>query len=152
MSAGATSVPSAADAGRAARVGRRGRKASPRRLTCPGRSAAGPRVGATRRFGLALGLIVLAGLAVRIDFVRNVAPPVPALGDAHAYHVLADNLAHGRGYIRPYDFERLGRTHPDRRVPAGLSRRARGSVVGRTADRWSNSGSSCASWGASRCC
>ena len=42
--------------------------------------------------------------------MRDIAPPVPALGDAHAYHVLAENLAHGRGYIRPYDFERLGRT------------------------------------------
>ncbi len=64
----------------------------------------------SRRFALLLGLIVLVGLAVRVDFVRNVAPPVPSLGDAHAYHVLGDNLAHGRGYIRPYDYERLGRT------------------------------------------
>ena len=33
---------------------------------------------------------------------------MPALGDAHAYHVLAKALADGRGYIRPYDFERKG--------------------------------------------
>ncbi len=70
--------------------------------------APGPRGRTARRFFYLLGLIVLAGLAVRVDFVRNAAPPVPALGDAHAYHVLADNLAHGRGYIRPYDYERLG--------------------------------------------
>ena len=32
-----------------------------------------------------------------------VAPQVPTLGDATAYHLLAANLAHGRGYIRPFD-------------------------------------------------
>jgi hypothetical protein len=72
--------------------------------------AAGPPLRSSRRFALLLGLVVLVGLAVRVDFLRNIAPPVPALGDAHAYHVLADNLAHGRGYIRAYDYERLGRT------------------------------------------
>ena len=32
-----------------------------------------------------------------------VAPQVPALGDASAYHLLAERLAHGGGYIRPFD-------------------------------------------------
>jgi len=61
-----------------------------------------------RRFWFLLGMLVLAALAVRVDYARNVAPPVPALGDAHAYRELARNLADGRGYIRPYDYERAG--------------------------------------------
>ncbi len=79
--------------------------------------AAGPPRGSARRFWMLLVLIVLGGLALRVDYMRNVAPPVPALGDAHAYHVLGDNLAHGRGYIRPYDFERLGGRIPTAEYP-----------------------------------
>ena len=113
MSTGATSVPDVAGGSAGGGAGgnegdRSAGIAAPLDLSAG--SAAGPRVRSTRRFSVALGLIVLAALAVRIDYVRDIAPPVPALGDAHAYHVLADNLAHGRGYIRPYDFERLGRT------------------------------------------
>lgn len=51
-----------------------------------------------------LGLLVLVGFVIRIDALRNSAPDVPALGDARAYHLLAENLADGRGYIRPYEF------------------------------------------------
>ena len=40
---------------------------------------------------------------IRIVFIVVVAPQVPTLGDASAYHLLAENLAHGRGYIRPFD-------------------------------------------------
>lgn len=50
-----------------------------------------------------LGLLVLVGFVVRIDALRNTAPPVPVLGDARAYHLLGANLADGRGYIRPYE-------------------------------------------------
>ena len=63
-----------------------------RRLVPPARTAA------------LLGLLVLAGFVIRIDALRNSAPDVPALGDARAYHLLAENLAEGRGYIRPYEF------------------------------------------------
>ncbi|HEY4378513.1 MAG TPA: glycosyltransferase family 39 protein [Acidimicrobiales bacterium] len=73
-----------------------------------------------RRFWALLALLVLAGLFIRVDAVRNVAPPVPALGDAHAYHVLGDNLAHGRGYIRPYDWERSGTRVPTAEYPPAL--------------------------------
>jgi hypothetical protein len=45
---------------------------------------------------------------IRIDALRNSAPQVPALGDARAYHLLAENLADGRGYIRPYEFAANG--------------------------------------------
>ncbi|MCU1452360.1 MAG: hypothetical protein JWN46_506 [Acidimicrobiales bacterium] len=74
----------------------------------------------SRRFWLLLGLLVLAALVLRVDVVRNVAPPVPALGDAHAYHVLGTNLADGRGYIRPYDFERAHQSVPSAEYPPAL--------------------------------
>jgi hypothetical protein len=51
-----------------------------------------------------LGLLVLAAFVIRIDALRNSAPEVPVLGDAKAYHLLGENLAAGRGYIRPYEF------------------------------------------------
>lgn len=56
------------------------------------------------RTAVLLGLLVLVGFVIRIDALRNSAPQVPALGDARAYHLLAENLADGRGYIRPYEF------------------------------------------------
>jgi 4-amino-4-deoxy-L-arabinose transferase-like glycosyltransferase len=56
-----------------------------------------------KRFALGLGGIAGAAVVIRILFIVVVAPKVPALGDASAYHLLAENLAHGRGYIRPFD-------------------------------------------------
>lgn len=50
-----------------------------------------------------LGLLVAVAFVVRIDALRNSAPPVPELGDARAYHLLGANLAEGRGYIRPFE-------------------------------------------------
>jgi 4-amino-4-deoxy-L-arabinose transferase-like glycosyltransferase len=55
------------------------------------------------RFAVGLGAIALVALALRIVFVVVVAPAVPKLGDANAYHLLADQLARGLGYIRPFD-------------------------------------------------
>ena len=49
------------------------------------------------------GAIALVALVIRIVFIVVVAPQVPALGDASAYHLLAEHLAHGGGYIRPFD-------------------------------------------------
>lgn len=60
------------------------------------------------RTAVLLGLLVLVGFVIRIDALRNSAPQVPALGDARAYHLLAENLADGRGYIRPYEFAANG--------------------------------------------
>ncbi|MDQ1509209.1 MAG: hypothetical protein QOG50_1053 [Actinomycetota bacterium] len=57
----------------------------------------------SKRFTLALGAIAMVALGIRIVFVVVVAPKVPALGDASAYHLLADHLARGGGYIRPFD-------------------------------------------------
>ena len=66
-----------------------------------------------------LGLLVIAGTAllVRVLFVVVVDPTVPRVGDASAYHLLADNLADGRGYIRPFDFELLERVRPTAEYP-----------------------------------
>jgi 4-amino-4-deoxy-L-arabinose transferase-like glycosyltransferase len=69
------------------------------------------------RFGVKLALVALVALAIRILFIVIVAPSVPQLGDASAYHLLAENLAHGRGYIRPFDFQRLGLLHPTAEYP-----------------------------------
>jgi hypothetical protein len=58
-----------------------------------------------RTFGSGLVLIAIAALGIRIAFALAVAPDVRILPptDAGAYHLLANNLADGRGYIRPYD-------------------------------------------------
>jgi 4-amino-4-deoxy-L-arabinose transferase-like glycosyltransferase len=54
-------------------------------------------------FAPALAAIALVALGIRVVFIVWVAPQVPKLGDASAYHLLAVNLARGRGYIRPFD-------------------------------------------------
>jgi hypothetical protein len=62
------------------------------------------------RFGVVprrvvLGLVALAtlGLAVRVGWILAVDPDVPEVGDATAYHLLAEGLAGGDGYVRPFD-------------------------------------------------
>jgi 4-amino-4-deoxy-L-arabinose transferase-like glycosyltransferase len=55
------------------------------------------------RFAFALAGIALVALGIRIAFIVVVAPKVPALGDASAYHLIAERLARGGGYIRPFD-------------------------------------------------
>lgn len=67
-----------------------------------------------------LGLLVLVGFVIRIDALRNSAPEVPVLGDARAYHLLAENLADGRGYIRPYEFAADGTEIKTAEYPPGL--------------------------------
>jgi 4-amino-4-deoxy-L-arabinose transferase-like glycosyltransferase len=56
-----------------------------------------------REFALILTLIVGAAVVIRILFVVLVDPAVPRIGDASAYHLLAEHLARGDGYIRPFD-------------------------------------------------
>ena len=55
------------------------------------------------RFAFALAGIALVALGIRIAFIVVIAPKVPALGDASAYHLIAEHLARGGGYIRPFD-------------------------------------------------
>lgn len=72
---------------------------------------------ARSRFALGLGTIVVAELVIRIVFIVVVAPTVPALGDASAYHLLAEHLAHGGGYIRPFDNVLLHLQRPTAEYP-----------------------------------
>jgi 4-amino-4-deoxy-L-arabinose transferase-like glycosyltransferase len=71
----------------------------------------------SRTFTLGLALIAFAAVAIRIAFVVIVDPKVPRIGDANAYHLLAENLAHGRGYVRPFDRQLLGLTRPTAEYP-----------------------------------
>src|SRR5262249_7528826 len=59
--------------------------------------------GENGRFFIALAAIAGVALVLRIVFIVAVDPTVPALGDASAYRLLAEQLAHGQGYIRPFD-------------------------------------------------
>jgi 4-amino-4-deoxy-L-arabinose transferase-like glycosyltransferase len=71
----------------------------------------------TRSFLIALGAIAALALAVRIGFVLVVDPKLPDPGDATAYHLLANNLADGHGYIRPFDFRLLELERPTAEYP-----------------------------------
>jgi len=53
------------------------------------------------RFGTALVLIAAAGLAVRLVYVLVVMHDVPVGGDGLEFHILANQLAAGDGYIQP---------------------------------------------------
>jgi hypothetical protein len=75
------------------------------------------RLVARRRFELGLAAIALVALAVRIVFIVVVSPSVPRLGDASAYHLLAERLAHGGGYIRPFDDVLLHLQRPTAEYP-----------------------------------
>ena len=49
-------------------------------------------------FGVVLAILILLGLAIRLIYALAVAPGQVVPGDAHIYHDLARQLAHGRGY------------------------------------------------------
>ncbi len=69
------------------------------------------------RFALVLGAIALVALVIRIAFVLWVSPTVPKLGDANAYHLLAEQLGEGNGYIRPFDRLLLHLNRPTAEYP-----------------------------------
>jgi 4-amino-4-deoxy-L-arabinose transferase-like glycosyltransferase len=73
----------------------------------------------SRRRAFLIALLAIAGvaLAVRVGFVLVVDPKLPNPGDATAYHLLANNLADGRGYIRPFDFQILHVSRPTAEYP-----------------------------------
>lgn len=75
------------------------------------------RVPARSRFALGLGAIAVVALVIRIVFIVVVAPKVPTLGDASAYYLLAEHLAHGGGYIRPFDNVLLHLQRPTAEYP-----------------------------------
>ncbi|MBM3674531.1 MAG: hypothetical protein FJW88_06165 [Actinobacteria bacterium] len=70
-----------------------------------------------RRFALSVGVIATLALTVRVLVILLVDPQVPALGDASAYHLLANNLADGLGYIRPFDRSMLHLDVPTAEYP-----------------------------------
>jgi 4-amino-4-deoxy-L-arabinose transferase-like glycosyltransferase len=70
-----------------------------------------------RAFLIALLAITVVALVVRIAFVLVVDPKLPDPGDATAYHLLANNLADGHGYIRPFDFRLLHVARPTAEYP-----------------------------------
>ena len=74
---------------------------------------------ASRTGLLALGArsIAVAALVVRVLVIVLVDPHVPALGDASAYHLLANHLADGRGYIRPFDLVKFHLVVPTAEYP-----------------------------------
>lgn len=64
-----------------------------------------------------LGAIAAVAFAVRVSVIVFVDPHVPELGDASAYHLLANHLADGRGYIRPFDLVRFHLVVPTAEYP-----------------------------------
>ncbi len=80
------------------------------------RSGGGPPA-AYSRFGVQLALIVALAAIVRVLVVVLVDPHVPSVGDASAYHLLANHLADGRGYIRPFDFTKFHLVVPTAEYP-----------------------------------
>jgi hypothetical protein len=68
-------------------------------------------------FLIALMAIAAGALAVRVVFLLSVDPTLPDPGDATAYHLLANNLADGHGYIRPFDFRILHVDRPTSEYP-----------------------------------
>jgi len=68
-------------------------------------------------FLVALGAIAGAALVVRVLVIVLVDPHVPPLGDASAYHLLANHLADGRGYIRPFDLVKFHLVVPTAEYP-----------------------------------
>ena len=69
------------------------------------------------RFGVQLGVVVALAAIVRVLVVVLVDPQVPPVGDASAYHLLANHLADGRGYIRPFDFTKFHLVVPTAEYP-----------------------------------
>ena len=68
-------------------------------------------------FGRRLALIGGLAIIVRVLIIVLVDPRVPELGDASAYHLLANHLADGRGYIRPFDLVRFHLVVPTAEYP-----------------------------------
>ena len=73
----------------------------------------------TRLRGFAGALLLITGVAlgIRLGYTIGVDPQVPQLSDASAYHLLANDLADGKGYVRPFDLSAFGLTHPTAEYP-----------------------------------
>jgi 4-amino-4-deoxy-L-arabinose transferase-like glycosyltransferase len=70
-----------------------------------------------RRFWIWLGGIALAGLTASLVYGLAVAPTLPARGDTLLYHYLANGIADGSGYIRPFSQLQYGEALPTAAYP-----------------------------------
>ena len=59
-------------------------------------------------FGRGLALIAAAGLAARLAYALLLVKSMPLLGDALEFHLQANLLADGKGYIQPFLYEATG--------------------------------------------
>ncbi len=80
-------------------------------------ATASPHQAVGSRFTVALAVIAAFAAIIRVLVVVIVDPQVPELGDASAYHLLANHLADGRGYIRPFDLIRFDLVVPTAEYP-----------------------------------
>jgi 4-amino-4-deoxy-L-arabinose transferase-like glycosyltransferase len=80
----------------------------------PAPAVTGGRASAFWKWALLVGGVAML---VRVLVILLVDPHVPEVGDASAYHLLANNLADGRGYIRPFDLAKFGRVVPTAEYP-----------------------------------
>jgi 4-amino-4-deoxy-L-arabinose transferase-like glycosyltransferase len=62
----------------------------------------------TRGFHARLAAIVAVALAVRLSYALLWAKAVPVIGDARTFHRLANLIADGHGFIRPFEFDTTG--------------------------------------------
>ena len=69
------------------------------------------------RFGLWLVAIAAVGLAARLVYALAIAPDLPARGDTLLYHFLANGIADGKGYIRPFSELQHGEPLPTAGYP-----------------------------------
>jgi 4-amino-4-deoxy-L-arabinose transferase-like glycosyltransferase len=70
-----------------------------------------------RRFWMWLGAIALLGLAASLVYGLAIAPGLPARGDTLLYHYLANGIADGKGYIRPFSELQYGEALPTASYP-----------------------------------
>ncbi|MGZ6641111.1 MAG: ArnT family glycosyltransferase [Solirubrobacteraceae bacterium] len=63
------------------------------------------------RFGRALGLIAAVGLALRLVYALALVKSKPLLGDALEFHLQANLLADGKGYVQPFVYQATGQLH-----------------------------------------
>lgn len=67
----------------------------------------------SQRWLLALGIVVLAALALRVGYVLGWKNPAPVLGDAFYYHYGANLFADGQGFPDPYAWKLTGAFEPE---------------------------------------
>ena len=70
-----------------------------------------------RGFAARLGLVVLAGLGLRIAFALHFGPNLQVGGDALTYHLLANYLADGKGFVDAQELYLAGVSRPSAEHP-----------------------------------